>query len=109
MNSFSCEFFAKPIKEKIGVNRRYENDDMGYVYSVFTTIGKYSNLTFSKGVDSLIQSPCFDYMVYCLPKEQLEDLPFLQQWPFILEIDQKTYIKLHADLCKKLRQSIART
>ncbi len=66
---------------------------------------KATTALYEKSLDSLMKSATIDFMVYkCSTWEEiLEDL---DEWEDYNAIDEKTYTKLHSNLCKKLRRRI---
>ncbi|WP_136468758.1 hypothetical protein [Flagellimonas onchidii] len=74
--------------------------------SYFLCMNEEASLLFSESVQSLIDSKCFDYMVYRVVKDNGKYDADMNVWSIKVEINEGLYLRLHYNLCRKLREFV---
>lgn len=70
----------------------------------FLCMNEEASLFFSESAQSLIHSKCFDYMIYRVVKENEQYDADMDTWSIKVEINEDLYLRLHHNLCHKLRE-----
>lgn len=75
-------------------------------YNFFLSGNKEAMTLYKEGKNVLIESDCYDFMVYKYFSYKEEDIPETEDWAETVQINASVFIDLHLNLCTKFRKFI---
>ncbi len=67
---------------------------------------KETDELFMASLETLMKSNSSDFMVYKVFDNKFENLPGLEEWANVIEIDLETFTQLHLNLCYKVGKEV---